>query len=432
MYDSKVKLLYVFATNDKALEKFKKLNFIYDMYDYCKELVHDLTEEEFLEFILESIFLKNNYEKISDDSLNKVAGGINFSKFKPTSLIMAIFTLCGNIVPGVSATDKNISNYVTSIKNTVHKKYDEVVDLVSKNPKIVKNTLISIGAVALSATVIVGSIQYYKNSDNFFQRTVIGSDVRGTKEITLDNATAITIDNRLKGYRYSPKKNGIFNGKYVIFYSGSGSSNTYQMLNMVDEYTNEGATVIGVDYDGFGDSGEETSPGKIREKRIYSDAQTIYNYVRKDLNISSENIIIHGFSLGGPVAAHVAANVSKNGDKIDQLILQSSMKNTTNAAYGFLERENKAVRILGTVGAYLFADQFDCEKELKRLFKFNPGIHVVICGGDKSDGLNLEQTKLNKFADEKGFKNLKIYNGNKGHLTEGGAPVENFMYYDKK
>lgn len=285
MYDSKVKLLYVFATNDKALEKFKKLNFIYDMYDYCKELVHDLTEEEFLEFILESIFLKNNYEKISDDSLNKVAGGINFSKFKPTSLIMAIFTLCGNIVPGVSATDKNISNYVTSIKNTVHKKYDEVVDLVSKNPKIVKNTLISIGAVALSATVIVGSIQYYKNSDNFFQRTVIGSDVRGTKEITLDNATAITIDNRLKGYRYSPKKNGIFNGKYVIFYSGSGSSNTYQILNMVDEYTNEGATVIGVDYDGFGDSGEETSPGKIREKRIYSDAQTIYNYVRKDLNI---------------------------------------------------------------------------------------------------------------------------------------------------
>ena len=27
MYDSKVKLLYVFATNDKALEKFKKTKF---------------------------------------------------------------------------------------------------------------------------------------------------------------------------------------------------------------------------------------------------------------------------------------------------------------------------------------------------------------------------------------------------------------------
>ena len=146
----------------------------------------------------------------------------------------------------------------------------------------------------------------------------------------------------------------------------------------------------------------------------------------------SENIIIHGFSLGGPVAAHVAAHVSKKGDKINQLILQSSMKNTTNAAYDFLSQSNKFIQIIGSAGAYLFADSFDCEKELKQLYKVRPDIHLVICGGNSEDSLNLNITKLDIFARKKGFKNLVVYNGNEAHMKNGGAPVENLNTYDKK
>lgn len=304
-----------------------------------------------------------------------------------------------------------------------------IADFIAKNPKLVK----AIGITALGTVAVVGATEWYKHSDNFFQRAVIGGpEIRDTKPVTLENAKEITINNNLKGYRYNPQSSGIFDGKYVIFYSGSGSSNTYQVANMIDKYTKEGATIIGVDYEGFGNSGKRVSSGKVREKGIYSNAQTIYDYVHKDLGIKSENIIIHGFSLGGPVAAYVAANVSKKGDKINQLILQSSMKNTTNAAYGSLSKRNKFVQIVGSTGAYLFADNFDCEKDLKRLYKFYPDIHLVICGGNDEDGLNLKRTKLDNFAKKQGFKNLVVFNGTEGHLKDGGAPIENFKSYDDK
>ncbi len=305
-----------------------------------------------------------------------------------------------------------------------------ITNFIAQNPKLVK----AIGFTALGTVAVVGAAEWYKHSDNFFQRAVIGGpNIRDTKHVTLKNAREITINNVLKGYKYEPQSSsGIFNGKYVIFYSGSGSSNTYQVSNMIDKYTKEGATIIGVDYEGFGNSGKIVSSGKIRQKNIYSNAQTIYDYVRKKLGVKSEDIIIHGFSLGGPVAAYVAANVSKKGDKINQLILQSSMKNTTNAAYDSLSNTNKFVQIMGTSGAYLFADNFDCEKELKRLYKFYPDIHLVICGGGKNDGLNLQKTKLDNFARKQGFKNLVVFNGTEGHLKCDGAPIENFKSYDDK
>lgn len=302
-----------------------------------------------------------------------------------------------------------------------------ITNFIAKNPKWVKE----IGLTALGAVAVVGAAEWYKHSDNFFQRAVIGGpEIRDTKPVTLENAKEITINNNLKGY--NPQSSGIFDGKYVIFYSGSGSSNTYQVANMIDKYTKEEATIIGLDYEGFGNSGKRVSSGEIREKDIYLNAKAIYDYVRKELGVKSENIIIHGFSLGGPVAAYVAANASKKGDKINQLILQSSMRNTTNAAYGSLSKRNKFVQIVGSTGAYLFADNFDCEKDLKRLYKFYPDIHLVICGGNDEDGLNLKRTKLDNFAKKQGFKNLVVFNGTEGHLKDGGAPIENFQSYDDK
>ena len=190
----------------------------------------------------------------------------------------------------------------------------------------------------------------------------------------------ITIGNgRLRGYKYTDKcANGTeLSGKYVIFYSGRGSSNTFQILEVAQYYAQKGATVIGVDYEGFGKSGKEISAGKIRQENIYKDAVCTYNYVKENLSVSPSNIIIHGYSLGGPVAAHVAAEASQRGEKVGGLILQSSMKNTPNAAKLAVADSGFGIRLLGTLGSFLFADQFDCEKELKKLYKYNPNIKDV-------------------------------------------------------
>ena len=103
------------------------------------------------------------------------------------------------------------------------------------------------------------------------------------------------------------------------------------------------------------------------------------------------------------------------------------MKNTPNAAKGTLANKGSATKFFGTLGSFLFVDQFDCEKELKQLYKHNPNIKVNICAGNEQDGLRLESTRLDEIAKKIGFKNLKIYSGEKGHLVDSNkAPVENF------
>lgn len=290
-------------------------------------------------------------------------------------------------------------------------------------------------AAGVTTTVAIGGLlgsYAYKNSDNVFQRKLIGSSDK-IREINADDLTnikkqKIEID-KMQGYIYSSPdnvSNGELFGKYVIFYSGSGSSNTFQIPDVAEEYVRQGAVVIGVDYMGFGESGDKISSGKIREKDIYNDGFKIYNHVINNMKINPENIIIHGYSLGGPVAAHVAALALKSKKDLGGLVLQSSMKNTSNAVYELLKNENQATRLLGTLGGYFFADSFDCVKELKNIYRQNPDIPIAICGGGESDHLRLEQTKLDVIAKEIGFKNLNVHNGEKEHILDEKAPKENF------
>lgn len=216
-------------------------------------------------------------------------------------------------------------------------------------------------------------------------------------------------------------------GKYVIFYSGSGLSNAIQINNILDFYISRGATVIGVDYNGFGMGDDQISRGKIRQASIYSDAEKIYNYVVKHYQVKSSDILLHGYS---PVAAHVAASVSGKENKLCGLVLQSSMKNTAHAAYEISKSvcNSSLVRILGSVGGYLFSDSFDCEKELKRLYKKDPYIKISVCGGEESDHLSLSKTNLDIFLKNYGFKNITSYTGDAPHMKwPCSAPKSNFV-----
>lgn len=114
----------------------------------------------------------------------------------------------------------------------------------------------------------------YKNSDNFFQRCVIGSNSNFLKVTPTENVyfTEINIDNELHGYEYKAKVvtgDACLSGKYVIFYSGSGPSNIIQINDILDFYTSRGATVIGVDYNGFGMEDGQISRGEICQSSIY-------------------------------------------------------------------------------------------------------------------------------------------------------------------
>lgn len=312
---------------------------------------------------------------------------------------------------------------------------------LSNHCQCLKKVAIGTGCGVLSMAAIAIGGHIYKNSDNFFQSYVIGSYLNPPspdllKDVDFEDIdfTEINIDNKLRGYEYKAKSGTVsdcLKGKYVIFYSGSGCSNTMQISEVLGFYTSKGATVIGVDYHGFGKGDEKVPRGKVRQSSIYSDAEKIYKYVVNHYHVKNSNILLHGYSLGGPVAAHVAATFSNKDNKFCGLILQSSMKNTLNAAYTVLTRQDRGLcmRILGSAAGYLFADSFDCEKELKKLYQKDPGIKISVCGGNENDHLNLQLTKLDVFLKNYGFKNIISYNGPFSHSSKFcSAPRANFVF----
>lgn len=209
---------------------------------------------------------------------------------------------------------------------------------------------------------------YGKEAERRSTRRQYNKDYRGDFNIW---AIPIEIDipgkkegstNKLRGHKYmfknwmdefkdtDPSKTQP-NGKAVILFSGSGGSNISQMLPVAEQYVKQGYVCYGVDYRGFGHSGTEKevsemqdgqlkskkvySSGMISENRIYEDSRIIYNYVLSQ-GFSPNNIILHGFSLGGAVASNLALEISTKANKkkedsykLGGLVLHSPMTSTS-------------------------------------------------------------------------------------------------------
>ncbi len=210
---------------------------------------------------------------------------------------------------------------------------------------------------------------------------------------SFDNATN---NNNIKGNIYRPAKS---NGKHVIVYSGSGGTNQDQMGGAINKYLKEGYTVYAYDYGGFGQS--TTPDNKLSEKSMQQDAQAMLEHVN-GMNVANENLILHGLSMGGNMASHVARNAAikaeKSGrkeDKLSSLVLESAMKSTSHAG-----------GILGPLASP--QGEFDTQANLQELSRLDPDMPINLIGGGKDDGLGLASTKLDKYAGKR-FKNVKTH-----------------------
>jgi len=89
--------------------------------------------------------------------------------------------------------------------------------------------------------------------------------------------------------------------KYTILYFHGN----YQELGGLGEYMPDfvaaGYAVFAFDYRGYGHSGGET-----REANVYSDARLAYEYVRRELQVPADRIIVYGYSLGSGPAVELA------------------------------------------------------------------------------------------------------------------------------
>lgn len=99
----------------------------------------------------------------------------------------------------------------------------------------------------------------------------------------------------------------------VLFCHGNGGNMTHRLdtINILNEL---GLNCLIFDYRGYGDS-----QGKPSENGTYLDAQAAWKWLTHKKGIKAEQIIIFGRSLGGSIAANLAARIIPAG-----LILESA------------------------------------------------------------------------------------------------------------
>lgn len=87
----------------------------------------------------------------------------------------------------------------------------------------------------------------------------------------------------------------------VLFFHGNAGSIVHR-LDWLPMFQQLRLSVLMVDYRGFG-----ASTGRPTEAGTYADAEAAWRYLKENRRLSPDRIVVFGESLGGAVAAHLAA-----------------------------------------------------------------------------------------------------------------------------
>lgn len=107
----------------------------------------------------------------------------------------------------------------------------------------------------------------------------------------------------------------------VLFFHGN-AGNIGERLDTLRLLHDAGAATLIIDYRGYG-----RSEGRPDEAGTYRDADAAWRWLRHSREVASRDIVILGRSLGGPIAAHLAARTRPAG-----LILESTFTSLPDLA----------------------------------------------------------------------------------------------------
>ncbi|MBU2707586.1 alpha/beta fold hydrolase [Zooshikella marina] len=174
---------------------------------------------------------------------------------------------------------------------------------------------------------------------------------------------------RLVGYYHKAESSPAADKKVVLFLHGSGDSGDSQAEQIRTKYQQQGMDILAVNFRGYGDS-----DGAPSEAGLYQDARTMLKYLMNDRGISPANIIVHGYSMGAPVAADLARVAAEQGLPVGQLLLDRPMPSMSKAITAFGIANPR-----GITGALAKAvnGQFSVQKNLAGLPKDTPIVLVT-------------------------------------------------------
>jgi fermentation-respiration switch protein FrsA (DUF1100 family) len=125
-------------------------------------------------------------------------------------------------------------------------------------------------------------------------------------------------------------KGGQTNGWYIplenargtLLFSHGNAGNISDWLTDAPTFRSLGFSVLLYDHGGFG-----KSTGRVSERRCHADAMSMWKWLTETKGIPPERILIYGQSLGGGVAAHLAAEVNPGA-----VVLESTFTSVTDVA----------------------------------------------------------------------------------------------------
>lgn len=107
----------------------------------------------------------------------------------------------------------------------------------------------------------------------------------------------------------------------VLFFHGN-AGNIGDRVESLEQLHAAGAAVLIIDYRGYGES-----TGRPTEAGTYSDARAAWHWLTRVRGVPHERIVLFGRSLGGAIAAHLAARVEPAG-----LVLESTFTSLPDLA----------------------------------------------------------------------------------------------------
>lgn len=220
---------------------------------------------------------------------------------------------------------------------------------------------------------------------------------------------------------------GKYTGKTVLFLSGSGGSAETYGVDLARYYCARGADFVAVNYRGFGGSTFTNKKGQtkqmdasdITEAGVYDDSQAIFNHLQGDMGIDPGNVVIHGFSLGGPIAAQLVNHLAGKGIRVGGLVLHSPMDSVRDQA-----KNSAPTRGIGAFAANSSQVVMNLRAHLQALSR-QPGfkdlaIHFMSGKEDQGDQLDINKTDVHNSATGMGFTNTSNTVANEGgHLAVG-------------
>ncbi|NJR12861.1 alpha/beta hydrolase [bacterium] len=232
-------------------------------------------------------------------------------------------------------------------------------------------------------------------------------------------------EHTLRGWHYisADPTQGLYAGKTVLFLSGSANAAENYSKSSAEYYCGEGANVLAVNYRGFGSSSTKgsddqhrvMSSSELTDTMLYEDARSMFNWLSGN-SVTSDQVIVQGYSLGGAVAANLVASLAGENIRVGGLVLHSAIDSAKAVA---TRSWNPFSKIKGAIGSSQLGSDFNTLKALKKLSKI-PGMQdlpiAVISGNKKSgDQLSDDTTGIHKQLGKMGFTNTGKKVSNMSH-----------------